>query len=425
MHEKNNYYIEIANKYFSSINDDDFNDNIKLSKNLFNKVSLDYITYCYIINYSIFLYNYEKVNCNNRNVNYYLTIKQEEIDEIIFECKQLQNEDYTRKDWNKLRYYKTLKNIVKKYCTKLNDSDDIYKCNSKNELISKMIELFNTFIDKGKYKSTKLYPMFSDIVGLDKAKASIKEKILDPVLYKDIYSKYDISVGGGILLYGLPGTGKTMFAQAVANEIDGHFISIKSSDLKSKYYGDTEQKIKNIFDEARQHDISVIFFDEFEAIGVSRNKLGTEITGETIVPELLAQMQGFEQNEQTILIIAATNRPWDIDSALLRPGRFDSLIYIELPNEKLRFEMMKKNLSSINVEEDILEYLASATNNYNGSDIKKISDILIRKVIDQEINNVMNYQITFEDCVEVLKNVKSSVKVNDIIQIEKFRNNNL
>lgn len=425
MDKKNdNYYIEIAEKYFSSVCDDDsFNNNINLAKNLFDNTTLDCITYCYIINYSIFLYNYEKVN--NSDTNSYLSLKQNEMNELIFECKQLNKENYNQKEWNRLRYYKTIKNIVIDYCTRIYESDDVYKSSDKNELINKMVEIFNDFIDTGQYKSKKTYPMFGDIVGLDEAKLNVKEKIIDPVLYKDIYSKYDISIGGGILLYGLPGTGKTMFAQAVANEIDGHFISIKSSDLKSKYYGDTEQKVKEIFDEARKYEISVLFFDEFEAIGVSRDKRGAEITAETIVPELLAQMQGFEKNEKTILIIAATNRPWDIDSALLRPGRFDSLIYIDLPNEKLRCEMFKKNLSSINVEDDIVEYLSSATENYNGADIKKICDVLIHKVIEQEINNVMNYSITFEDCVEALKTVKSSVSIADMVQMKEFKNNSL
>lgn len=427
MENKNdNYYIEIAEKYFSSVCDDDsFNNNINLAKSLFGSASLDCITYCYIINYSIFLYNYEKVNNSDFNKNNYLSLKPNEMNELVFECKQLSGENYTQKEWNRLRFYKTIKNIVIDYCIKIYESDDIFKFGSKEELIKQMVDIFNSFRDIGQYKSKKLFPMFEDIVGLDEAKLNVKEKIIDPVLYKDIYSKYDISIGGGILLYGLPGTGKTMFAQAVANEIDGHFISIKSSDLKSRYYGDTEQKIKEIFDEARKFEISVLFFDEFEAIGVSRDKMGAEITAETIVPELLAQMQGFEKNEQTILIIAATNRPWDIDSALLRPGRFDSLIYIDLPSEKLRYEMFKKNLSSINVEDDIVEYLSSATENYNGADIKKICDVLIRKVIDKEINNVMNYSITFEDCVVALKTVKSSVSLTDMAQMKEFKNNNL
>src|SRR5574344_74408 len=423
--ENSNYYLNIAEKYFStSCNDNGFNNVIKTSKNYFNNVRLDYITFCYLLNFSIFLFNYEKVNSNVDNKVYYISLHKKEMYELIFECKQYLNEDYNSKDWNKLRFYKGIKNIIEKYSVILNNAFDVVKFENKEDLINYYIDLFNNFVDDGSIKKDKIYPMFDDLIGLDEAKRKVKEKIIDPILYKDIYSKYDISLGGGILLYGLPGTGKTMFAQAVANEIDAYFISIKSSDLKSKWFGDTELKIRTLFEDARKHEISVIFFDEFEAIGVSRDKYGAEITAETIVPELLAQMQGFEQTNQTILVIAATNRPWDIDSALLRPGRFDSLIYISLPDTQLRLKMFKKNLLSINVEEDILEYLSSATENYNGADIKKISDSLIRKVINKEIDNIKNYQITFEDCVDVLKNIKSSVSIFDLENMKKFKESN-
>ena len=421
--ENSNYYLNIAEKYFStSCNDNGFNNVIKTSKNYFNNVRLDYITFCYLLNFSIFLFNYEKVNSNVDNKVYYISLHKKEMYELIFECKQYLNEDYNSKDWNKLRFYKGIKNIIEKYSVILNNAFDVVKFENKEDLINYYIDLFNNFVDDGSIKKDKIYPMFDDLIGLDEAKRKVKEKIIDPILYKDIYSKYDISLGGGILLYGLPGTGKTMFAQAVANEIDAYFISIKSSDLKSKWFGDTENKVKELFEDARKHDISVVFFDEFESIGVSRDKRGAELTAETIVPELLAQMQGFEQNDQTVLVIAATNRPWDIDSALLRPGRFDSLICIELPDKKLRLKMFQKNLSSIKVEEDILEYLASATNNYNGADIKKISECLIRKVISKEIDNIKNYLITFEDCVEVLKSIKSSVSLQDMDKMYEFKN---
>lgn len=422
---ENNYYVEIAEKFLSSrCNDECFNNIINFSKSKLKKYEFSSIIYCYVIDYLIFLFNYEKVNNFNNSKRYYISIKKSDLDKIIFDCKQYNFDLSCLDEWQKLKCYKTIKSIILKYCELLNNSDDILKFENRDELIDYLIFEYESFVDNGEYKKEKVYPLFSDLIGLEEAKNNVREKIIDPILYKDIYSKYDISMGGGILLYGLPGTGKTMFAQAVANEIDGYFISIKASDLKSKWYGDSELKVKTLFEETKKHDISVIFFDEFEAIGVSRDKNGGEITAETIVPELLAQMQGFEKKEHTILIIAATNRPWDIDSALLRPGRFDSLIYIELPDKRLRLEMFKKNLLSINVEEDILDYLSSATENYNGADIKKISDNLIRKVINKEINNIKNYQITFEDCVDVLKLIKSSVSNKDLENMTKFREKN-
>ena len=421
-----NYYHDIAEKYFSSsCNDIGFNNIIIFSKRYMGEENINSISYSFIINYVLFLFNYEKVNNpNNKSKLYYITIKKNELDKIIFKCKQIISEDFHSVDWNKLKYYKNIKKIIFDYCDLLNQTNDIVKLENYEQLIKYFIDAYNNFVDNGKFPKDKIYPMFDDLIGLDEAKKLIHEKIIDPILYKDIYEKYNISTGGGILLYGLPGTGKTMFAQAVANEIDGYFVSIKSSDLKSRWYGDTELKIKELFDKARKHEVSVMFFDEFEAIGVSRDKFGAELTAETIVPELLAQMQGFEQNEQTVLVIAATNRPWDIDSALLRPGRFDSLIYINLPDKQLRYKMFEKNLFNINIENDVLEYLASATDNYNGADIKKISDNLIRKTINKEIDGIINYEITFEDCVETLKVIKSSVSKNDINNMINFREKN-
>lgn len=416
------YYHDVANKFLNSWCDDNsFKNVVDFSSNIFNSVSLDKVAFCYIINFSLFLYNYENANKSDDHKCYYIGLKMEDLEKYVFNCKEINNMDYGDQNWNKLRFYKNIKNVITNYCDSITTSYDISKYESKNSFIEYYVECFNNYVDNGKYKSEKAYPMFDDLIGLDEAKRIVKEKIIDPILYKDIYAKYNIQVGGGILLYGLPGTGKTMFAQAVANEIDGYFVSIKSSDIKSKWYGDTETKVKELFDEARKHDTSVIFFDEFEAVGVSRDKQGAELTAETIVPELLSQMQGFEKNEKTILVIAATNRPWDIDSALLRPGRFDSLIYIELPNLELRLRMFKKNLSRILIDEDILEYLASATKNYNGADIKKICDSLVRKVINKEIEKVSNYYVTFEDCVEILKSIKSSVMMADLNNINKFK----
>lgn len=257
------------------------------------------------------------------------------------------------------------------------------------------------------------YPLLKDVIGLDEAKKAIEEKIIKPSLHREIFNKYNIHVGGGILLFGLPGTGKTMFAQAIANEINGAFYSIKASDVKSKWFGESEQRIKELFEDARKNEIAVIFFDEFEAIGRSRDS-SYDATTTSIVPELLSQMQGFNKNENILLFIAATNRPWDIDTALLRPGRLDSLIYVDLPNYECRKAMIKNNLNKAKVDEDILDYLASKTDYYNGSDIKKLCDFMLRIIIENEIKGHIDYELEFNDCIIALKNVKSSVNYNDV-----------
>lgn len=251
---------------------------------------------------------------------------------------------------------------------------------------------------------------------------AIQERIIDPSKHPDIYKKYGYKSGGGILLYGLPGTGKTMFAQAVANELDGKFFSIKASDFKSKYYGDTEKKIKSLFSEARKEKVAVIFIDEFEAIGMDRSKQSNDLTGTTIVPELLAQMQGFEQDgDNMLLVIAATNRPWDIDSALTRPGRLDYKIYVELPNEECRKAMFTNYLKKINIMTFALEALCKKTEGYNGADIKNVSDALVKIVIRKEIDGIPSYHIDYNDVENVLSRIKSSVSIKDVYQMEAFR----
>ncbi len=229
------------------------------------------------------------------------------------------------------------------------------------------------------------------------------------------------------MLYGLPGTGKTMFAQAVANEIDGEFFSIKVSDIKSKWYGETEEKIKELFESARKEKTAVIFIDEFEAIGVDRNKNSNDdITASSVVPELLEQMQGFEEqdDDNILLIVAATNRPWDIDSALTRPGRFDYKVYVELPNLECRKAMIKNYLKKVQILDVAVSELANKTEGYNGADIKNVCDALVKIVIHKEIDGVANYHLDVEDIEEVTNKIKSSVFAQDVYLMNLYRESN-
>lgn len=332
-----------------------------------------------------------------------------DLNKIILKCKGVNNLKICmlpNGTWDKTEYFNLVKEIIQLFISLSSEKRFFDDADSFETYVLK-----DGFMKQKKPKNK--YPMFDDAVGLEKAKEAIKMRVIDPSLHREFFDKYDVQVGGGILLFGLPGTGKTMFAQAVANEINGHFINVKSSDVKSKWFGETENRIKEIFDEAQEFDVSVIFFDEFEAIGVSRDKQGSEITASSVVPELLNQLQGFQKRENIVLVIAATNRPWDIDSALLRPGRLETLVYVDLPNVEARRLMFSKLLKKIKAESDIIEYLASKTEGYNGSDIKEISDKLIRVVIEKEINGIPNYEITFEDCVHALQNTKSSVSLRD------------
>ncbi|WP_203341651.1 ATP-binding protein [Metamycoplasma hominis] len=267
--------------------------------------------------------------------------------------------------------------------------------------------------------------MFEDIVGLNKAKEAFIEKIILPFKHKEIFEKFNKKIGGGILLYGLPGTGKTMFAEATSNELNALFIPIKCSDIKTKWYGESEQKIHKIFERARKQEKAIIFFDEFEAIGTKR--MDNAISeGNDIVPQLLSEMQGIDnlKNESNIIVIAATNKPWMIDSAFLRPGRFDEKIYIPLPDYESRKKMFEIQLSSLPIADNFdFDYLASITENFNGADIKEVCEKIKMSAIKKNINNNQEHKIEMEDVKQIEKDIKSSVNLQDIQKLKEFEKN--
>ncbi|SBT72432.1 AAA family ATPase, putative [Plasmodium malariae] len=181
-----------------------------------------------------------------------------------------------------------------------------------------------------------------DIGGYKFVKRCIKECLIYPKKYKNIYEKYNIQSPKGILLYGPPGCSKTLFAKAVASEINMNFISVKGPEIFSKYVGESEKAIRNIFKKARENNPCVIFFDEIDSIAVSRN-VNQNFVSNRVLCQLLNEIDGIS-NRVDVIILAATNRPDFIDPALLRPGRFDRIIYVPLPNYTSRLSILKKTL---------------------------------------------------------------------------------
>lgn len=265
---------------------------------------------------------------------------------------------------------------------------------------------------------------FDDIAGLENAKTAFKEKIIMPMKYKELYEKFGKKVGGGILLYGLPGTGKTMFAEAAANELDALFIPVKCADIKSKWYGESEQKVKEIFNKARKAKNAIIFFDEFEAIGAKRTD-NSDNGNNDLVPEILVEMQGVgsSKSDSMILVIAATNKPWSIDSAFLRPGRFDEKIYIPLPDFEARKKLFELQLSKLPHEDDLdLDLLANLTEGCNGADIKEVCEKLKMSAINDTIATGQEQTIGMDDIEKIKDSIKSSVQAEEIEKLEEFQN---
>lgn len=263
---------------------------------------------------------------------------------------------------------------------------------------------------------------FDDIAGLEEAKTAFREKVVYAFEHKELYEKYGKKVGGGLLLYGLPGTGKTMFAEAASNETDSLFIPIKCSDIKSKWYGESEANVKKIFERARKAGKAIIFFDEFEAIGAKRTDSG-ENGNNDLVPQILAEMQGVGSSSANsiIMVIAATNKPWSIDSAFLRPGRFDEKIYIPLPDSDARKKLFELKLKSVPQEGLNYDYLANITDGFNGADIGAFCDKLKMLAINKSIANGTECPITMEAVLQVETSIKSSVSSEDVERLLEFR----
>lgn len=261
---------------------------------------------------------------------------------------------------------------------------------------------------------------FDEVAGLENAKQEINIKVIEPTKHPEIFRRFNKKNGGGILLYGVPGTGKTMLAQAIAHEIDAQFFTVKCSDILSKWVGDAELNIRRLFEEARKYPTSIIFFDEFEAIAPKRDTYSTVM--KRVVPELLAQIQGFEKNENNLIVIAATNRPWDIDTAFLRPGRFDRSIYVPLPDFEARTTIVKNKLKDVPHDEDLdINRIVEITDGFNGADVAHFCEKLKDLAISRELKTGARTNISNEDVTNASQMVFSSVSIEDLKKIAKYQ----
>ena len=214
---------------------------------------------------------------------------------------------------------------------------------------------------------------WSDIGGLEDVKQQLREAVEWPMKSPEIFEQMGIEPPKGILLYGPPGTGKTLLAKAVATESGSNFIAVRGPEILSKWVGESEKAVRQIFRRARQVAPAIIFFDELDAIAPARGyRHDTSGVTDRIVNQLLTEMDGIEPL-RNVVVIAATNRPDIIDPALLRPGRFDRLIYVPPPDEKARLEIFKVHTRNMPLAEDVdLKELARKTEGYTGADIAAV-----------------------------------------------------
>ncbi len=272
---------------------------------------------------------------------------------------------------------------------------------------------------------------YEDIGGLDDAIKKIREMVELPIKHPEIFRRLGIEPPKGVLLYGPPGTGKTLLAKAVANESDAHFISLAGPEVMSKWVGEAEKKLRDIFQEAEKNAPSIIFIDEIDAIAPKRENVEGEVE-RRVVAQLLTLMDGLKSRGK-VVVIAATNRPNDIDPALRRPGRFDREIEIGIPNRKGRLEILKIHTRNMPLAEDVdLEKIADITHGFVGADLAALSKEAAMNVLRRilpEINlkegepipkDVLEKLIvTMSDFREALKVVRPSVMREVLIETPK------
>jgi transitional endoplasmic reticulum ATPase len=233
---------------------------------------------------------------------------------------------------------------------------------------------------------------WEDIGGLDNVKRELQEVVQYPVEHPEKFAKFGMSPSKGVLFYGPPGCGKTLLAKAIANECQANFISVKGPELLTMWFGESEANVREIFDKARQSAPCVLFFDELDSIAMSRGGgSGGDAGGasDRVLNQLLTEMDGMSE-KKTVFIIGATNRPDIIDSALLRPGRLDQLIYIPLPDQESRLQVLKASLRKSPLAQDVdLDALANFTQGFSGADITEICQrackLAIRENIEADI----------------------------------------
>jgi transitional endoplasmic reticulum ATPase len=243
---------------------------------------------------------------------------------------------------------------------------------------------------------------WDDIGGLDDVKEQLHEAVEWPLRFGASFRRIGVESSKGILLYGPPGTGKTMLAKAIANESDANFITAKGSDLLSKWYGESEKHIAEVFKRARQVAPAIVFLDELDALAPVRGAAaGEPQVTERIVNQLLSEMDGLEEL-RGVLVIGATNRPDIIDPALIRPGRFDELIIVPVPDKSTRKKIFQVHTRKMALDEDIdIDTLVELTGEYTGADIaavcKKAGKFALRENMDCECVSQKHFIAAVED----------------------------
>lgn len=262
---------------------------------------------------------------------------------------------------------------------------------------------------------------FADISGLEEVKKSLLLNLVYPIKFYELSKEFNIKRNRGVLLYGPPGNGKTLIAESVAGEAGINFLEINPAFLYNELFGKFEKNLTKLFDIAHHLSPCVIFFDEVDTLMPRRDNINESVIRRGVSQLLIEINKVMEAEEGRIFILAATNLPWEIDPAMLRPGRFDLKLYVPPPNLEARKEMIRKFLSSIHYDKDIdIDQIGTMTDGFSAADVEFIGRKSSEKVFLEAINNGVRRPISQNDIMEAISSVKPSVSKAMISRYENY-----
>ncbi len=250
---------------------------------------------------------------------------------------------------------------------------------------------------------------FADVGGMEPLKDEIRMKIIHPLNHPELYRAYGKAIGGGILLYGPPGCGKTYLARATAGEIHAGFLAVGINDVLEMWIGNSERNLHALFEQARQNTPCVLFFDEVDALAASRADLKAS-GGRQLINQFLAELDGIGGRNEGVLVLAATNAPWHLDPAFRRPGRFDRILFVPPPDAPARAAILRLLCRGKPVQNVDYEHLAKKTDNFSGADLRAVIDLAVEAKLREAMKAGVPRPLTTKDLLTAAAAVKPSTR---------------
>ena len=243
---------------------------------------------------------------------------------------------------------------------------------------------------------------FADVGGMDAVKEEIRMKIILPLQQPQLFQAYGKKVGGGILMYGPPGCGKTFLARATAGEVKAGFLAVGISDVLDMWIGQSERNLHAIFENARGHRPCVLFFDEVDALGANRTDM-LKSGGRHLINQFLSELDGVQASNEGLLILAATNAPWHLDPAFRRPGRFDRIVFVPPPDTAARAAILRLHVRGKPVDAIDFDQIAKKTEGFSGADLKAVVDVAVEDKLREAMRTGTVKPLTARDLLDAAK----------------------